>query len=239
MFSYYGAKTVYARYYPEPEYERIIEPFAGAAWYSLLYYTREVLLIEKDPRICSVWEWVLSATDSDISRLPDLTEKGDCLDHHPYLSPEERLLLGMTIGVGERLESRGVTEWGASQGPNQPSRVQRLKKRLFHYCPRIRHWRVLNKDYRQYKGNPKATWFIDPPYKGLEGRFYKMGGIDYGFLAKWAQSRRGQVIVCGGSDCDYLPFQPLLPEGKKRKAAISRGKHSSKTGSIERVWTNA
>jgi len=37
MFSYYGSKKKIVKYYPEPVHDVIIEPFAGAAWYSLEY----------------------------------------------------------------------------------------------------------------------------------------------------------------------------------------------------------
>lgn len=35
MWSYYGTKKKIAKYYPSPQYDKIIEPFAGAAQYSL------------------------------------------------------------------------------------------------------------------------------------------------------------------------------------------------------------
>jgi len=35
MFSYYGSKSKLAQHYPTPKYDTIVEPFAGAAGYSL------------------------------------------------------------------------------------------------------------------------------------------------------------------------------------------------------------
>ena len=35
MFYYYGRKKQIAKYYPEPKYDTIVEPFAGSAAYSL------------------------------------------------------------------------------------------------------------------------------------------------------------------------------------------------------------
>jgi site-specific DNA-adenine methylase len=37
MFSYYGTKKRIVNKYPEPKYDKIIEPFCGAAQYSLKY----------------------------------------------------------------------------------------------------------------------------------------------------------------------------------------------------------
>lgn len=37
MFSYYGSKSKIVSLYPKPRYNLVIEPFAGCAWYSLLY----------------------------------------------------------------------------------------------------------------------------------------------------------------------------------------------------------
>jgi site-specific DNA-adenine methylase len=36
MFSYYGSKSKIVKYYPCPAHDKIIEPFAGSARYSLL-----------------------------------------------------------------------------------------------------------------------------------------------------------------------------------------------------------
>ena len=46
MFSYYGSKNKIAKLYPLPKYDLIIEPFAGAAWYSVLHRYKNVLLNE-------------------------------------------------------------------------------------------------------------------------------------------------------------------------------------------------
>jgi len=35
MWSYYGSKSKVVKHYPKPKYDLIIEPFAGAAWYSV------------------------------------------------------------------------------------------------------------------------------------------------------------------------------------------------------------
>lgn len=48
MFSYYGSKSKVVDLYPSPKFGKIIEPFAGSARYSLKYFDRDVLLVDKD-----------------------------------------------------------------------------------------------------------------------------------------------------------------------------------------------
>ena len=47
MFSYYGSKSKLVDYYPPPKFDKIIEPFAGSARYSLKYWQNDILLIDK------------------------------------------------------------------------------------------------------------------------------------------------------------------------------------------------
>src|SRR5215203_2854456 len=76
MFYYYGRKKQIARYYPSPNYSIIVEPFAGSAAYSLYgdNWKKEVILVEKDKRVASIWEWLINeVTPQQIKNLPDLT----------------------------------------------------------------------------------------------------------------------------------------------------------------------
>lgn len=76
MVYYYGRKRRLARYYPQPAFDRIIEPFAGAASYALNgeNWKKDVLLVEKDRRMVDVWEWLIGeATAETIRALPELT----------------------------------------------------------------------------------------------------------------------------------------------------------------------
>lgn len=62
MFYYYGRKKQIAKYYPLPNYNIIVEPFAGSAAYSLYsnYWNRDVILIEKDEKVVNIWEWLIN-----------------------------------------------------------------------------------------------------------------------------------------------------------------------------------
>ena len=87
---------------------------------------------------------------------------------------------------------------------------EKNRKRLSEDVNKIKHWEIVLGDYRDIP-NQDATWFIDPPYQGNGGKYYKHGNKDMNYeeLADWAQSRQGQVIVCENNEADWLPFRPL------------------------------
>ena len=66
MFSYYGSKNKIAKLNPLPKYGLIIEPFAGAAWYSVLHRDKNVLLNEKYDVIYDIWNWLINEASSEL-----------------------------------------------------------------------------------------------------------------------------------------------------------------------------
>ncbi len=44
--------------YPPPKFDKIIEPFAGSARYSLKYWQKDVTLIDKYEVIVRTWKWL-------------------------------------------------------------------------------------------------------------------------------------------------------------------------------------
>ncbi len=216
MFYYYGRKKQLARHYPAPEFDRIIEPFAGAAAYSLYadHWKREVLLIERDPRVAEVWRWLIEeARPADITALPDLSVGDRSTEFlHIVHAASKMAFAYKTIKVTAVLERN----WEIS------------KRVMASAIPKVRHWRILCDDYSAAP-DVEATWFIDPPYKGASGLGYQYGSdlLDYDSLARWIRSRQGQVIACEGPEGDYLPFIPL------RTSMGVAGKQSS-----EVIWLN-
>ncbi|WP_312173570.1 DNA adenine methylase [Chryseobacterium sp.] len=199
MFYYYGRKKQIAKYYPKPNYDTIIEPFAGSAAYSLYKdnWKKKVILIEKDEKVYDIWRWLIhDASENDILNLPDLKvgEKSSEFLHIVHAATKMAFHF-KTIKVTSVLE-----------------RNWEISKRVFgENLFKIKHWEILNKDYSE-SPNIKATWFIDPPYKGDAGLGYRHSSklLDYGKLAEWILDRQGEIICCEGKEGDYLPFKPLI-----------------------------
>jgi hypothetical protein len=75
IFYYYGRKKQIARHYHCPNFDTIIEPFAGAASYALFgnNWKKQVILVEKDERVAAIWDWLINhATKEEMMTLPDL-----------------------------------------------------------------------------------------------------------------------------------------------------------------------
>lgn len=199
MFYYYGRKKQIARHYPEPAYQTIVEPFAGAAAYALYgdRWQRQVLLLEKDPRVAEIWQWLIeTATPDSIRALPELKvgEKSSEFLHIIHAATKMAFKY-KTIKVTPVLERN----WEISK---------RVMAANLH---KVKHWKIVCGDYTEAP-DIEATWFIDPPYKSYPGTGYDHGSdaIDYKCLAEWVLSRRGEVISCEGAYGDYLPFRHLL-----------------------------
>ena len=75
FFSYFGSKYRMAKHYPEPAYDVIIEPFAGAAGYSLLYPTKQVILYDNYEPVVRLWDYLIKVKKEEIWSLP-LNNKG-------------------------------------------------------------------------------------------------------------------------------------------------------------------
>lgn len=199
MFYYYGRKKQIAKHYPLPNYDTIIEPFAGAAAYSMFgdNWKKNVILIEKDEKVFKIWDWLINhATVEEIKRLPNLKvgEKSSEFLHIVHAATKMAFHF-KTIKVTPVLERN----WEISR--------RNFAENLY----KIKHWQVFNDDYSM-SPDIEATWFIDPPYKGDGGMGYRFSSkmLDYNKLAEWVENRKGEVICCEGLNGDYLPFEPLL-----------------------------
>jgi site-specific DNA-adenine methylase len=211
MFYYYGRKKQIAKYYPSPNYDTIIEPFAGSAAYSLYQdnWQKQIILIEKDEKVAGVWDWLINeASIEEIKKLPDLQigEKSSEFLH----------IIHAVTKMAFHFKTIKVTPVLA--------RNWEISKRLFAAnLHKIKHWQIICADYSEAP-DVIATWFIDPPYKGNSGMGYRYSSqlIDYVKLSKWAFKRQGEVIFCEGSEADYLPFKPLKRESKGVAGKVSK-----------------
>ena len=229
FFTYFGGKSHASRYYPPPAHDTIVEPFAGGAGYSVRYFRRRVILVEKNPRVAALWRYLIGVSARELLRLPDIPPDGvDAMK----VCDDARTLIGFNCGSvdGHQRPAKRITSWGkqephCSWGPT-------LRARLAAQVEKIRHWKVIQGDYSDAP-DIEATWFIDPPYEA-EGKVYACSSADIDFraLAKFCRSRRGQVMVCENAGARWLPFKPFrsLPTTAAKRF---RG------ASVEVIWTNA
>lgn len=219
MWSYYGSKCKIAKHYPKPQENLIIEPFAGAAWYSVHHRTNSVWVNEKNKTIADIWKWIINhATADDILQSTDFYHGDDIRDLS--VLKEHRDLLGFIINRGSVAPRNIVQKWScqSKSRPQWASSVSFQLHRIASYLEEIRHWKPICGDYRDLP-NVKATWFIDPPYQH-GGELYIEHQIDYKKLAEWCKERKGQVIVCENSKANWLPFEPFIKTtGQRKKTA--------------------
>jgi site-specific DNA-adenine methylase len=203
MFYYYGRKDKIFKYYPTPKYDTIIEPFAGSAVYSLKNYKKNIIILDKDERIINIWNYLKTATTDEILSLP-LLVRGQTLNDEEFndLTLVQKDLISFFTNPSSAQPKRSVGKFNIWHEKN--------RKRLSEDVNKIKHWEIVLGDYRDIP-NQDATWFIDPPYQGNGGKYYKHGNKDMNYeeLADWVQSRQGQVIVCENNEADWLPFRPL------------------------------
>jgi len=222
FFGFYGGKwRDTPRNYPAPEYETIIEPFAGSAGYALRYPAKRVIICERDPQIASVWRYLLKATPDEIRAIPDVPLDGS-VDDLP-ICDEAKWLVGLWLNRATARPRKSPSKWMRSEIRPGCFWGERVRNTIASQLDSIRHWRLIEGDYSACDVAGPATWFIDPPYQ-LAGKHYRHGskGIDYAMLASWCRGREGQIIVCENEGADWLPFRPLNAVKTTRAGRRSR-----------------
>lgn len=228
FFGYYGAKWLLAPHYPAPRHRRVVEPFAGSACYSLLHWRREVTLVDAYPVIAGVWRYLINVSADEVLALPDLAEGQTVADLN--VCQEARWLIGLWIRSAQARPGLTSSPWARDKATRgicgfwgAPARA-----RIARQLPCIRHWRVIEGDYREASLGP-ATYFIDPPYV-VGGSHYSARPGSYELLARWCRELPGQVVVCEAEGATWLPFAPL----RAVRSAASQGRVGR---SLEAIWT--
>lgn len=206
FFPFYGSKWNIARYYPAPGRLPVVEPFAGAAGYSTFHAVPEAHLVDADPIIVGVWQYLMGVTAEEILGLPELPDAGDSVNDHD-LPQEARWLIGFWLNRGSASPKLSRTAYSARSDKGQLNWGARAKARIASQLEGIKGWTVTEGDYRDAP-SIEATWFIDPPYV-VKGRYYRVGFDQHEALGEWSRERRGPVVVCEGPGADWLPFGPL------------------------------
>lgn len=227
FFKYFGGKHRHGKQYPAPQYDLIVEPFAGSAGYACRWHDRDVLLNDADPRVAALWLDLQGMDPADLRVAPDIPEGGGAVVDLP---PQFQRLASCWVNSAPwctrpcswmRSGQTSTSWWGVG-----------MRARVADWLPAISHWDVRCGGYADLP-DVEATWFVDPPYQGLPG-MYKKAQIDYAHLAEWCRTRRGQVIVCENEGADWLPFAggftPGLTAGK-----ITQG--DKVTSRREVMWT--
>jgi hypothetical protein len=206
MFPYYGSKWNMARYYPKPEQDLVIEPFAGGAGYSSFYNARKVVLIDKDPIIAGLWAYLTKVTPNEIMALPEMPEVGDSVDNYA-LPQEARWLIGFWLNRGSATPKKARTAYSSRTDKAQLNWGHKAKERVASQLPLISEWEVREGTFADAP-NVTATWFIDPPY-GDKGKYYRVPFSDFDHLGSWCRNRHGMLIACEATGATWLPFEEL------------------------------
>ena len=200
FFSYYGGKSKIVKLYPKPIFDTIIEPFCGAANYSLLYWNNKIVLYDRYDIIINLWKYLIQASEKDILSLPIL-KYNENLDGYKHLLKEETYLIGFNINQGSSSPKKTVKLFN---GWNE-----RKRKWISDNLYKIRHWNVFLKDYKDIDNKNSVTWYCDPPYQ-FGGKYYQHKNIDYNHLKNWCLQRYGQIIVCENNKSNWWDFIHLI-----------------------------
>lgn len=219
MFSYYGSKSKVVSYYPKPKFDKIIEPFAGSARYSLQHFEKDVLLVDKYEIIVKIWHYLQAASKQDIMSLPEPKIK-ETIKKEQFDIIEQFWLMGFLV-------QQGVGQPRMTVSPFAENNIKTQKRNIAEQLYKIKHWKIKQGDYKGIE-NEGATWFIDPPYQyGGEYQYrYNNKKINFNSLAEWCKERKGQVIVCENTKADWLPF--------KQMAKMTGTKYTT----TEAIWSN-
>ena len=225
FFSYFGSKYRMAKHYPEPVYDVIIEPFAGAAGYSLMYPMKQVVLYDNFEPVVRLWDYLIKAKKEEILSLPLDSNGHEFCKEYPVsdcnIAEEAKILIGFWLTESQTSSSRYPLS--KSRGGNW---TERKRNMIANQVESIRHWKVENKSYDKIEFDGKCTWFIDPPY-AQAGKRYRNNNINYQHLGEWCKKRDGQSIVCEQSGADWLEFSIF-----KKVSNASNKKYE------EVIWTN-
>lgn len=221
MWSYYGSKSKIVDLYPPPKFDRIIEPFAGSARYSLKYWQKDVLLVDKYELIVKLWQWLQQCSKGDIMKLPKM-EAGQNTDDFKFDCIEAKWLMGFLVNEGSASPKKTVSNVG-----NFGKNIEENKKRIAGELHKIKHWIIQIGTYDEIPNFPNVTWFIDPPYQ-FGGEYYRYSNkdIDFEHLGRWCENRTGQVIVCENTKAKWLKFKPM------------KSMQGSMYKTVEAIWSN-
>jgi DNA adenine methylase len=189
-----------------------IEPFAGGAITGLTVAFEElaqrVLLVELDPDVAAVWDVILSDQGENLARRilsfeMTLQNVKEVLGSKPR-DLEDRAFITL---LRNRVQHGGILAPGASlmkegeKGRGVGSRwYPRTLATRIREIVRIRHRiECHNADafgfIRQHAADPRAAFFVDPPYTMAGRRLYKFSELDHAALFREMAATAGNFLM--------------------------------------------
>lgn len=225
MFSYMGSKWRIAKKYGSPRTNLVIEPFAGAACYSLYWNAPNVILYDVNPIVAGIWEYLIRVSETEVLKLPVDFDSVDELQ----VPQEAKWLIGFWITKGNVHPNKSRSAWARKYRYSGDCKVwgPQVRDRIVIQLHQIRNWKVFCDDYRAIP-NRIADWFIDPPYQ-VSGKHYPYSDINHQELAEFCLTRNGFTTVCGQQGENWLDFHPLT------SARAMTGKNGARV-SLEAVY---
>jgi hypothetical protein len=238
FFSYFGAKSRLAPQYPKPRYQRVVEPFAGSAGYSLLHFRRDVVLVDLDPLIASLWKWLIVADPKEILALPLLEPEQKVAELGVH--PDASALIGFWCNKGATRPCQQITTtWGEKY--SEQFWGEGMRSRVARQVSSIRHWTIIEGEYHASPTDAPATFHVDPPYIGRSRiSKYRGGGQDRDQARRRSlpqeheghRLRRARRLVpasSGSGDglrerrCNMASVPPVRPREEQQRPPRERG----------------
>ena len=199
---YYGGKGMLARKYPKPYYKKIIEPFAGGAAYSLLYYNNDVTLIDQNPELISAWEFIQNPDLEQLNRIPQKIKPGTKVKSLGSFSRGFEFILRAAANVGcagKNAKIETITSFGAIHF------YMNSVAKIIYWTDKIKHWKFICGSYDDFKFE-EATYFFDPPYQNAAGARYKYSAknINYNKLKMHIKTLNGQIIITESMNSKWI-----------------------------------
>jgi hypothetical protein len=208
LFKWFGSKWNSSKYYPTPQYDKIIEPFCGGAGYSLNHVDKQVVLFDNDKNVWALWEWLINTAShchEAVSSIPINLPEGSDIRKLGLTTGQELLLKHWqrTNNVGECWT---ISPWG-----NKPGQwTANTRARVTEQVSAVKHWKLVNAPITL--DIVDATYFIDPPYQ--YNYQYKTKNFDWKKLQSEIESMPlPHQIICCEARCpktgivpDWAPF---------------------------------
>lgn len=216
FWRFYGSKWRRAATLPAPEYGTIVEVCAGAAGYSLRHHNREVVLIERDPKIADLWRWLIAASPADVRDLP-LLEPGQTVASLG-LPAGAGYLIGFWCGTGRTQPGQRLSTWSSRNGSRAGGKANRamsgwspeVRARVADQVKAIKHWTIIEGDWLDAAHtlcDAPRTWVFDPPYQSPAGRRYRYNEIDYASMGAFIDTQApGQVLAFDQEGSTWRPW---------------------------------